>query len=372
MGGKGYWTRIVVPLDSSYEVSNFMFRFHFTATSQPNTSAGWYIDDICVAPGGLGAYQNDFEASNGGYSTSGTTSWAWGAPTSGPYSAHSGSNVWATNLSGDYSSNENGYLTSPAIDLSHLAAEPSIDLRWWWYLYSEPSYDFATVEVSANGGGSWTPVWGPSAGVLGGWQQQSVILSTAYAVSNFRLRFHFTSDSVNNYPGWYVDDVSIQGTTIDSCAPTTDTPNSECQCNGTGPGGTPISVSCGQSACGSDYQTYACSASGWSATSQACGVGADAGAGADTGVCQCSGTGPGGIPITVSCGQSACGSDNVTYSCSASGWSGTGQACQCSCSGTGPGGVPVTVFCGQSACGSDYQTYACSASGWSGTGSPCQ
>jgi hypothetical protein len=228
------WTRVAVLLDSSYAVSNFVFRFHFTASSQPSTYAGWYIDDVCVAPGGLAAYHNDFEANDAGYTTSGTTSWAWGAPTSGPYSAHSGSNVWATNLSGDYSSNENGYLTSPAIDLSALAAEPSIDLRWWWYLYSEPSYDFATVEASANGGGSWTPVSGPGSGVLTGWQQQSVILSTAYAVSNFRLRFHFTSDAVNNYAGWYVDDVSIQGTTIYSCDPTTDSPNPD-----GGVGGTP-------------------------------------------------------------------------------------------------------------------------------------
>jgi hypothetical protein len=35
--------------------------------------------------------------------------------------------------------------------------------------------------------------------------------------------------------------------------------------------------------------------------------------------CTCNGNGPGGTPITVSCGQSACGSDNNTWTCVDSG-----------------------------------------------------
>jgi hypothetical protein len=147
-----------------------------------------------------------------------------------------------------------------------------------------------------------------------------------------------------------------------------------CQCSGTGPGDVPLTVDCGHSACGSDYTTYECSSAGWSWTGQACGGNGDAGAG-----CQCSGTGPGGVPLTVDCGHSACGSDYTTYDCSSAGWSWTGQACAgngdagagCACSGTGPGGVPLAVDCGHSACGSDYVTYSCSASGWSWTGQVC-
>jgi hypothetical protein len=100
--------------------------------------------------------------------------------------------------------------------------------------------------------------------------------------------------------------------------------------------------------------------------------------GDDTANCQCTGTGPGLVPVTVDCGQSACGSDYTTYACGSTGWSWTGQACgsapdagPCQCRGTGPGLVPVTVDCGQSACGSDYTTYACSSSGWSWTGALC-
>ena len=145
-----------------------------------------------------------------------------------------------------------------------------------------------------------------------------------------------------------------------------------CKCNGAGPGNVPVTVSCGQSTCGSDYLTYACSASGWSRIGQSCGGGPDGG------ICECVGAGPGNVPVTVSCGQSTCGSDYLTYACSASAWTRTGQFCGggsdggvCECVGAGPGNVPVTVSCGQSTCGSDYLTYACSTSGWSRTGTPC-
>ncbi|HIH28428.1 MAG TPA: hypothetical protein HA260_01340, partial [Thermoplasmata archaeon] len=48
----------------------------------------------------------DFEATNAGYTHAPKLpqpdAWAWGAPTSGPMAAHSGFNVWATNLAGPY------------------------------------------------------------------------------------------------------------------------------------------------------------------------------------------------------------------------------------------------------------------------------
>ena len=158
-----------------------------------------------------------------------------------------------------------------------------------------------------------------------------------------------------------------------ACTGNNDAGGGPCQCSGTGPGGTPVTVSCGQSACGSNFLTYACAADGWSLTGQVCTGSSDAG----TGPCQCTGTGPGDTPVTVDCGQSACGSDFMTYSCGAAGWSSTGQACSagggasCPCTGAGPGGVPLTAGCGVTACGSDYHTYLCNTSGWNYVGQTC-
>ncbi len=156
----------------------------------------------------------DFEADDGGYTISGTTSWAWGPPTSGPAAAHSGVNVWATNLSGFYSNYEDGTIASPAIDLGAFAGQ-SLTLAWWQYYDGEDCCDTISVELSDDGGATWSaPVYGP---FDGGdvheqvWERQTVTLSPSYAVDDFRVRFRFISDYSLTYPGWYVDDVSIVG-----------------------------------------------------------------------------------------------------------------------------------------------------------------
>jgi len=169
--------------------------------------------ESCGAPG----YHPDcyyfegFEAGDGGFTVQGPSSWAWGVPTSGPGAAHGGNNVWATNLAGNYNNSEDGYLTSPDIDLSGLAGQ-GIYFSWWQWLRTESGYDYASVEVSNDGGGSWTIIYGPFSGAIDPeWTKHYVLLDPSYAVSNFRVRFHFTSDSSVTYEGWYVDDLCIVG-----------------------------------------------------------------------------------------------------------------------------------------------------------------
>jgi subtilisin family serine protease len=156
----------------------------------------------------------DFEADDGGYVSTGTTSFAWGAPTSGPTAAHSGAKLWATNLSDYYDNNEDGAIESPTIDLSAHAGQ-SLELSWWQYYDGENCCDYVSVEISDDGGQTWSaPVYGPfDGGDLAEqvWEQQTVTLGPAYMVQDFRLRFRFTSDYSLTYPGWYIDDVAITG-----------------------------------------------------------------------------------------------------------------------------------------------------------------
>ncbi len=119
----------------------------------------------CSAPGYeatiIGSFQSDFEADDGGLTTEGTTSWEWGAIVSGPMSAHSGVNGWATNLEDSYSNNESGYLSLPALDLSGYPGErPAI--AWWQWLETESRYDYASIEASKDGGSTWQAVYGPT------------------------------------------------------------------------------------------------------------------------------------------------------------------------------------------------------------------
>ncbi len=154
----------------------------------------------------------DFELSDGGYTVTGTnTTWEWGAPIYGPGSAHSGANVWATGLtSGSYLDGGEAYLISPPIDLSSLTGY-SIKVGWWQWLKTEESFDFADVQVSKDGGVTWSTVYGPISGDIDlSWANRSAGLDPSYAVSNFQLRFHLHSDWGVDLAGWYVDDISLQ------------------------------------------------------------------------------------------------------------------------------------------------------------------
>jgi hypothetical protein len=156
------------------------------------------------------AYFQDFEANNGGFVTSGTTtSWAYGTPTSGPGAANSGTKVWATNLTGNYGNNEDGYIDSPNIDLSSYMGS-KVTLSWYQYLVTESGYDFASVEVSKDGGANWTVVYGEISGSVDPtWNQRIVELDSSYAVSNFRVSFRLRSDSSIVRSGFYIDDIRV-------------------------------------------------------------------------------------------------------------------------------------------------------------------
>ncbi|HWQ83863.1 MAG TPA: S8 family serine peptidase, partial [Anaerolineales bacterium] len=207
------YTQKSITLDPTYNVVDFQFRFYFTSDGSV-TYAGWYIDDIGIAriplPPAVTVYSSDFETDNGGFTISGDDpSWEHGAPTSGPGAAHSGANVWATNLSGNYNNNELSYITSPVIDLSaHTGLTPTISF-WHWMDSAINIFDWGAVEATNDGGATWNTVW-EMFGNIPTWSFQSLALDPSYAVSNFQFRFHLQTDASGQYPGWYIDDVEIR------------------------------------------------------------------------------------------------------------------------------------------------------------------
>jgi uncharacterized repeat protein (TIGR01451 family) len=167
-------------------------------------------------------YAEDFESDAGAFTASGTnTSWAWGivgtyegTRSIYPTGAHSGRRVWATDLAGDYTANEDSYLTSPRIDLAAAAPDGAVLwLQWWDWFSTEPGYDEGVVEARGGGTG-WVTVTAPMEGVQGGWTERWVDISSFPGASDFQVRFHLIADELVNYPGWYVDDVVIH-----QCAP---------------------------------------------------------------------------------------------------------------------------------------------------------
>jgi PKD repeat protein/subtilisin family serine protease len=170
--------------------------------------------EVCVAPGYApqDVYTQRFEDTDGGFVASGwNSSWEWGVPTSGPGAAHSGVNAWATNLDGSYLNSEDSTLSSPDIDLSAYAGQGLL-LSWYQWLQTESYFDYGEVQVSNDGGASWSQVYGWVAGNVDlEWMEHHVWLDASYAVYNFRVRFHLQTDGSVVYPGWYIDDVVIAG-----------------------------------------------------------------------------------------------------------------------------------------------------------------
>ncbi len=179
--------------------------------------------DFALAPL-IDVFASDLEADNGGLAGSG--GWQWGEPSGGAGpAAHSGSKVWATNLSGEYSDDANW-----SLDLSGVAvpaANPRISF-WHWYDIEKGSNDWDGGNLSVSTDGSnfvlLTPDGGyPSAqvsalvepgytGTSGGWVA-AVFDLTAFADQTVTLRWRFASDGSVTEPGWYLDDIAISGVT---------------------------------------------------------------------------------------------------------------------------------------------------------------
>lgn len=119
---------------------------------------------------------------------------------------------------------ECGAIESPVIDLSSYRGGV---LDFNYYLSTEEfcDYDSATAQVSVDGGLSWTTVAGnceignlndPSGGWVG---ITDVELPDTDFISDVRLRFTFDTgdEAYNDYDGFYIDDVVVNGLTS-SCS----------------------------------------------------------------------------------------------------------------------------------------------------------
>ena len=171
----------------------------------------------------------DFELESA-FTTGTGSDWQWGTPTSGPNNSHSGSKVWATNLSGNYSDLAESILETPEISLTD---KDSSKLSFWhWYVNeysSEKFWDGGNVKISVDGGqfqliepedgydgiiDDYNTFLGHEqcfggAAANGNFWHQEIFDLTAYTDHSVQFRFHFASDASTTEPGWYIDDVEI-------------------------------------------------------------------------------------------------------------------------------------------------------------------
>jgi hypothetical protein len=157
-------------------------------------------------------FSENFESTLTGWSLSGD--WQVGTPTLvGPATAYQGTRCAATAISGNYSASSSSIMATPPIQFPPTAT--SITMTYYEYYYTESSADYMYVEASINGGTTWSTVRAGLTGSNTAWTARTFDL-TSYKNNNVQIRFRFTSDGSSQYPGWYIDNLTIAATVVDT------------------------------------------------------------------------------------------------------------------------------------------------------------
>ena len=153
------WSRCAVEL-TTWAGRQVRLAFYHVASSQDSydgSRSGWYIDEVEIWRGvpqmpALEGFEDgwgDWHADRG--------VWQVGNPTSGPGSAHEGTSVAATHLSGNYPDQTDSCLVSPPFELPAISGDEQIELRFWhWFDYDGgDSNDRGRVLISVWDGTAW-------------------------------------------------------------------------------------------------------------------------------------------------------------------------------------------------------------------------
>lgn len=193
------------PVTGYYEIVNVPVGDHDVRASLP----GYSTEEVLAVHVAGGATATvDFSLEEAFFFDdleSGTSQWtgSWGV-TSSTY--HSPTTCMTDSPSGNY---PNGATTTMTLQSSlDLSQSESASLVFWHSYDTESGYDYCLVEVSTNGGGSWTQAASYD-GVQSEWVEESIDLSPYVGTSAFKVRFILDSDGWVQRDGWYVDDVHV-------------------------------------------------------------------------------------------------------------------------------------------------------------------
>lgn len=147
-------------------------------------------------------FASDFESDDGGFvANTPPGAWAWGdlVPSAdAPPAAHSGSKVWATNLSGVIPEEPSDHYLTRTFSLPPLEDGAFI----WWDWWDEDGLDTGSVSIEA------TEVYSIEFNQHA-WQEHVVNIG-AYSGQTVDVVFHYAAFGVETSgAGWYVDDVVV-------------------------------------------------------------------------------------------------------------------------------------------------------------------
>ena len=228
-GNSGDWQYANISLNDfcgEFSVA-FQVRFRFWSGSANSNYEGVYIDDVNIIAKDISdtytLIDENFETVPvGSYPITWQppTDWNplnnsdyWGAS---DYRAHSGSiSMWCAqvgdrytinSLSHTYDNDMDAQLLSP---MFNLWGRSSATLSFWYWLDTEPQYDWLAVQLLPIAGGEWETLANYT-GNSGGWQYASISLDTYCGNLSVWIRFLFHSNPSNaEYEGAYIDDVKV-------------------------------------------------------------------------------------------------------------------------------------------------------------------
>ena len=205
----GMMTGHSVGLEDLAEATRYYFSVESTDPAGNTTlddKGGAYYS--FVTPFYIDSFTDDMEAGAGDWTHAGSgDEWELGTPTyaSGPSAAHSGDNCWGTDLDNTYENSVDASLVTGTINVTEGAL-----LTFWHWTHFESCCDQGMVEVSDDGGATWTNITpgGEYNSSTGDWTY--VEIDMAGFSGDVMVRFRYTSDGSVIYAGWYIDDVEVK------------------------------------------------------------------------------------------------------------------------------------------------------------------
>ncbi len=183
----------------------YNFTIYTSLANDLNVANDTFTTSINVAVPNVGTfpYSENFNITNGGWSSGGTNStWAYGS-----FTKMNGSNGqgWVTNLTGNYNNSEDSWVMSPTFNLT-TNQDPIVDFDYKYY--TESCCDYGRVEFSTNGGATWTAITGNFKGNgFTSWNHFSAPVPLLNCdVSCVLFRFRFVADGSVTYAGGFAFD----------------------------------------------------------------------------------------------------------------------------------------------------------------------
>jgi hypothetical protein len=200
------WRQVKLDL-SSYTSDRVKIRFRL-ASDETGTADGCSIDDVEIrefdeGPQGYPFYE-DFESGTDNWIISGTN---WNLTDA---SSVSSTHALTESVGGDYPNY--AHSVAETAGFMDLTTATSPVLTFWYKSSMSTAYysdDYFYVDVSTDGGFTWTNIWTKHDHNQSTWTHEMIDVSS-YKSSQVKIRFRLITDETGVADGCYIDDVELR------------------------------------------------------------------------------------------------------------------------------------------------------------------